>query len=294
MFPIDIAHIIGDHTPAHHATLTAGMRGAIPRDFDVQPLMMKSVDFPLIPDGEVSSRIADMTKAESSLYGIRKREMNKKGFKSLDQGQKGYCWAHSTAHGVIYLHAKAGLPYIPLSAYAVACKIKNFRDEGGWGALSAEFVANNGIPAQQFWAQGSMDRSNDNAATWADAAKHKLTAQWADLANDVWDRNLAIPQWKTLLLTRIPVVMDFNWWGHSVLGIELVDGMTMRDVMRGGAGKLLTADEFDLVWGVNTIMMGIGVRIQNSWGDVWNGDGTGVLTGSKAICDGAIAPLVAA
>jgi hypothetical protein len=54
---------------------------------------------------------------------------------------------------------------------------------------------------------------------------------------------------------------DFNWWGHSVGGIRLVK------VEAGSYGR----------------------KIRNSWTDSWGDRGFGILRGSKAVPDGAIA-----
>lgn len=174
------------------------------------------------------------------------------------------CWAHSTTQAVMMLRAEMGQPYVPLSAYAVACVIKNYRDEGGWGALSLDFATSRGIPSQEFWPQQSMDRSNDNPNTWKNAALHKVSEGFVDLAVAAYDRTLSFDQVATCLLCNIPVVGDFNWWGHSVCLLDLVE---------------IESGDF-------------GVRILNSWSDSWSDNGMGILQGSKCVPDGAVAPRV--
>jgi hypothetical protein len=149
-----------------------------------------------------------------------------------------------------------GEPYADLSAYAVACIIKGFQDEGGWGAESLEFIANRGIPTSQFWPQQSMSRGNDKPETWANAGLHKFT-EWMDL-----DPNQMKAQFVTALLSGLPVVVDYNWWSHSVCAIDLVSLNPFR------------------------------VRIWNSWGDSWSENGTGILEASKAMPDSALAARV--
>ncbi len=165
------------------------------------------------------------------------------------------CWAHSSTSASLIVRAVAGEPYADLSAYCVACIIKGYRDEGGWGSESLEWIAENGIPSSEFWPQQSMDRSNDNPAMRANAKLHRIT-EWMDLQPN----NKA--QLVTCLLLGIPVVVDFNWWSHSVCAIDLVSLSPFR------------------------------IRIWNSWGDKWSENGTGILEGSKAIPDGQIAPRV--
>jgi hypothetical protein len=166
------------------------------------------------------------------------------------------CWAHSSTSAALIIRALNNEPYADLSAYAVACVIKNYRDQGGWGAESLAFIAERGIPTSEFWPQKSMSRGNDNPKTWENAARHKFT-EWMDLDPRDMKRQLV-----TCLLLGIPVVSDFNWWGHSVCSIDLVSLNPFR------------------------------TRIWNSWGDSWSANGTGILEGRRAIPDAAIAPRV--
>ncbi|TMJ00847.1 MAG: hypothetical protein E6G97_18100 [Alphaproteobacteria bacterium] len=290
--------LIGDHNYAEHVVSVVDgeqkARGLVPRDFKLHPQgcygSVQAVDIPLIPRGEWSERIKDKVAQQSQLSDIRLVGNNGQIIPSLDQGNKGYCWAHSTTQGVIIARAVSNQPYVPLSAYAVACVLKNFRDEGGWGALSCDFISTRGVPSQEKWPQQSMSRSNDNPDTWANAALHKIQEGWVDLGSSVYERNLSFDQTISLLLSDVPVVIDLNWWGHSILGLDAVDGLSMRKQTRARSGKRATLQEFELAWGVNEVTGGYGVRILNSWSDAWSDRGMGTLSGSKAIPDGAVAP----
>lgn len=239
--------------------------GCIPRDESVQPRQMKAVEFPLIPKTEWSTRIREMTETRSRLSDLRMIGDAGRPIPSLNQNGQGYCWAYSATMATMMLRLKVGSPYVPLSAHGVACKIKSFADEGAWGALGLDFISKNGAPSQSLWPQGSMSRSHDTNATWADAAKYRVTKSWADLESPVYNRNLTFQQVMTLLLNRIPVVADYYWWGHSVCLIDPVE---------------VEAGSF-------------GVRLINSWGDNWSDRGTGVIQGEKAIPNGATAPAIA-
>lgn len=244
-------------------------RGLVPRDYNRYPvgcygaaIPLRAVDMPLIPRSEWSDRIKFKVDSKSQLSDVRLTGNNGQMIPSLDQDGKGFCWAHSGTSAVMMLRAMMGLPYVPLSAYAVACVIKNYQDEGGWGAQGLDFITTRGVPSDKFWPMQSMSRANDNPATWENARLHRVTEGWVDLEAAQYDRDLTFDQVATLLLCNVPVVGDFNWWGHSVCLLDLVET---------SPGKF-------------------GVRILNSWGDSWSDRGMGVLEGGKAIPDGATAP----
>jgi hypothetical protein len=276
-------------------------RGLIPRDYGANPVgylgklcpPLHAIDFPLIPEGEWSARCKDKAAQKSQLSDIRLGGNNGQPIPSLDQGQVGYCWGHSSTHANMLVRAVMNEPYVPLSAYAVCATIKHGADEGGWGALSLDFITSRGEPSQQLWPQGDRDyRKYDKPEVWANAALHKVTEGWVDLQAAQYDRNLSRAQTATLLLCNIPVVTDYNFWGHSVCGMDLVDGATTRDELRADSGKLMSLAEFDRVWLMNDEAGGFGVRLWNSWGDKWSDRGMGTLGPSKAWPDGAVAPRV--
>lgn len=233
--------------------------GLLPRDYVRYPVgcygAARPFDLPLIPESEWQSRLDAQIAAKAQLSNIR-NTMGPGGgpIPSRDQDGKGYCWAHSSVSAALLIRALNNQPYSDLSAYAVACIIKGFRDEGGWGAESVEFIGSRGVPSSTFWPQQSMSRSNDNPATWENAKLHRFT-EWMDL-----DPHNMKAQLVTCLLMGIPVVSDFNWWSHSVCTMDLVSLNPFR------------------------------TRILNSWGDSWSENGAGILEGNRAIPDGALAP----
>lgn len=237
--------------------------GLVPRDLNIHPPGM----FPRLPVGdapgqmrliqpsEYDARLEEEERDQTSLEHIRG------DIPALDQNGQGFCWAYSTGSAITLLQRKMNQPYVRLSPHAVACKIKNFRDEGGWCGLSAKFARENGYPDVTVWPEKSMSRSNDNAATWANAKTRLVTEDWCDLSADVYDQNLTVPQLYTCLLLAIPCMVDFNWWSHSVCAIRLV---------KVEAGSY-------------------GIKILNSWTDQWGERGTGILRGSKGVPNGAVA-----
>jgi len=251
--------VIDETTPNDLLFDPAFARGAVPRDFAVDPpeMFAAPAEMKLIPRSEWSARIKEMAEQKSRLSDLLKG----RGIKPLDQKDRGYCWSHSTTMAIMATRARANQPDVRLSAYAVACVIKGYRDEGGWCGLSAKFIAERGVPSVQAWPECGTSRSSDIASTWADAAKYKSTIEWRDLTRQVWDTPMPFDAVMTCLLNRVPVAADFNHWAHSVCLLDPVE-------VEPGS---------------------FGVRLINSWGEGWSDQGYGVLRGSKAIPDAAVA-----
>lgn len=238
-------------------------RGLIPRLFSECPqgylgAICEPFSLPLIPDSEIEDRIRQQEKDKSSLQHIREQGKDGGLIPSTDQNGRGYCWAHGTCSAVMLVRAKNHQPFVSLSAYHVACIIKNYRDEGGWCTQALDFIAKRGIASEEFWPQRSVSKSNDTPQMWQNAALHKVE-QWWDISDN---RETAKRQMATLLLLNDPVQTDHNWWGHSICTMRLISWNPFKT----------------MIW--------------NSWGESWSDRGMGILEGSKAIPDGAVAPRV--
>jgi hypothetical protein len=235
-------------------------KAAHPSEFAAPPSEMK-----LIPRSEWDARIAEQDATESSLEHIRLRGGPNGGMiPSLDQNGQGFCWMYSVTMSVMMERAAAGQPCVRLSAHAGACKVKSFRDEGGWCGLGAKWVRENGQPPVSLWAEKSMSREYDTAETWKEAAKYKITEDWVDLGKQVYDQNLTADQIATCLLLNIPVAIDYDEWGHSICAIRWVK-------IEGGS---------------------YGPKILNSWTDQWGDRGMSVIQRGWTV-DGAVATRVA-
>lgn len=285
----------------HSDELGVRSKGYIERDWNKYPQgyypgevgFHAVTDLPSFSPSDFPTLIKEMTDNGSRLSDYRnKGGLNGTRIPSRDQNGKGYCWKHSGTSAQLLVRARDEMPYVDLSAYAGACMIKNFRDEGGWGAQGLQWSMDKGDPSSQFWPQQSMSRANDNPATWENAALHRFTEGWIDMGSPQYDRTLTFNQVITCLICRIPVIVDFNWWGHSVCAADPVNGTAQWGITRAESGKLMDLAMFNKFWGVD-VTGGIAIRIWNSWGDSWSDAGMGVLTGSKAIPDGATAPRVA-
>lgn len=268
-------YVIDDANALERAS--GGMTGLVPRNYSANPVGSYdgSIEFsklndelPLIPWEDMPDMIADKVANKSQLSDIRNHAYGSP-YPALDQNGQGYCWFYSGTAAIMVLRAKANMPYVRLSAHAGACKIKNWRDQGGWGAQGLDFQRATGVPSIEFWPEKSMSRSYDKPETWENAALHKVSEGFIDIDEAQYDRRLSFQQVLTCLLRNIPVIGDFNWWGHSVCLLDAVDVSPNKS---------------------NREPSRYGVRLINSWTNNWGTNGTGVLTGSKAIPDGATAP----
>jgi len=244
--------IIHDSTPNDVLYPPGFARGYSRADRAMSPVPMAQppAEMELIDPSEWDARIKEQDEQQSSLEHIRMRSGPNGGhIPALDQNGQGYCWAYSNTMAVMLQRAAAHQPYVRLSAHGIACKVKDFRDEGGWCGLSAEFIKNNGVPPVSVWPEKSMKRSLDNPATWAEAAKYKTTEDWVDYAVAAYDRNMTAKQIATLLLLNIPLAIDYDEWGHSICAIRWVK------IEAGSYGP----------------------KILNSWTDTWGDKGMGII-----------------
>lgn len=250
--------VIDDTTPMDEAAPAGFMRGAVPRDFNVDPpdMFADPSGITLIDPSEYDARIDEQEAQKSSVEHL----YLKAGWENLDQNGDGYCWSYSVGHCVMIDRVKQGAPYVRLNPHSVAAIIKRGRDEGGWCGLSAKFYRDVGVAPQDMWPLHSRSLSNDTPAVRAEMAKYRVTDEWVDLAKPVYDQNLTLRQIETCLLRNIPVATDYMWWAHSVCAVRLV---------RIEAGSY-------------------GTLILNSWKG-WGRNGLGVLRGNRRLADGAVA-----
>jgi hypothetical protein len=240
-------------------------RGYEERDYAKYPAEMFAAptEVKLIPRSEWSARIRERKQLKKGLRFVRETMNFGKPHVSLDQDREGFCWFYSGAQANMYSRGKAGMPYRRLSAHAGACVIKNFRNEGGWCGLSAEFLAKNGCPTVEDWPEKSMDRKYNTPQVWERAKFNRVAEQVVDLTRAVYNRNLTFDLIVSLMLVDVPCQVDFNWWSHSVCSIDV-------DEPEPGS---------------------FGLVIHNSWTDAWGDRGLATLQGSKTIPDGAVATL---
>lgn len=268
-------YVIDDSTPSreYEAIADGRARGLIPRDYDAFPQGFYAAapawdlaSLPLVPWEEVPDRIAHMTETKTRLIDMIDLER----LDALDQNGQGFCWFYSGTAAVHCLRIRNGQRNVRLSGHSGACVIKNFRDEGGWGAAGLDYLKDRGVQPTSLWPEKSMNRRYNTQANWEAAKEFRVTEGFVDLAPRAWDRELTVHQIISCYLNRIPVISDFNWWGHSVCGLWCYDAYPHRrkdDPSRYAANEIL-----------------------NSWSNRWGTRGRGILKDRKAFPDGASAP----
>jgi len=255
--------IIDDAYETRHRDSLMGMaRGYDPDSVDpsIYGMMAPPSEIALIPRSEWSARIKEKERTESNLSHILRRA----GIPSTDQGSWGYCWAYSTVGCVQAIRAFNGQKHIPLNPHSVAATIKKGRNEGGWCGLSCRFLMEHGV-APMGDGDGEWPEKSGAYKTHEPRCRERMkqflvTEGWVDLRLSDYDQEMTFDQVASCLLSNIPCALDFNWWGHSVMGCDLVE---------------VSANQF-------------GIRIRNSWTDAWGDKGFSVLTGNKARPNGAV------
>jgi len=236
-----------DNSTSVATVVSKGMgKGYIPRDFERSPFGVAApmAEVPLLSRDLWTDEIEAMEQSESRLTDIIKLA----GIEVKNQGQTNYCWINGVTFAVEVTRAVQGLPYVPLSPASVGCKIKNFRNLGGWGVEGLEYVIEHGIVPEEHWPPNAQQRKYDKAGSWEIAEDFKVL-EWMDVEGYNFDLIMTI-----LIELRLPVPVGFNWWGHLVCAVDPV---------------VLGRRQF-------------GYRIANSWGTGWGENGYGILTERKA------------
>lgn len=189
-----------------------GAKGLLARDFAATPhgalSFAPAFSIPKIPRAEWPDRIADMERTKSRLSDLCR------DIPILDQGQVGYCHAFSCCLGVMAMRAAQGLPYVELSASSIGGPVTGFRNAGAYIFDDLRHSCEFGVASTAVYPM--LTTANHwTAEAKADAAKHRVTEWWDGKPRD-------FDQMMTCLLSRIPVCVGLNWWGHAVTYLDPV------------------------------------------------------------------------
>lgn len=248
-------------------SLMMASRGYDPSTVDpsIYGMMAPPTEIAVIPRSEWSERIKEKERTQSNISHLLRRA----GIPSTDQNGHGYCWAYSTVGCVQAIRELNNQPFIKLNPHSVAAIIKRGADQGGWCGLSCRFLMERGVApmgnGDGEWPEHSRSFQQHEPRCRDRMLQFQVTEGWIDLRKSDYDQEMTFDQVASCLLANIPCALDFNWWGHSVMGCDLVE---------------VSSNQF-------------GIRIRNSWTDGWGDKGFSVLTGSKAKPDGAVGLRVA-
>lgn len=277
--------IIGDSTWIDPTTLDGTFaRGLVPRDLTAFPMgaFAPVANIPLVDLTTLPDRIRESEEKKTRLSDMMMRGNNGGMIPSLDQNDPkyfntrtprwGYCWAHGPVGAVIALRARFGQPYVPLSAFGLAYTIKNGRDEGAWAALALDKLIRDGVGPEAgvgAWPRFEQKMRHPGDLFWEEAKKYIVTDGWMEISSPVYDRDMSYHQILSCLINRVPVCKDHNWWGHSVLGLDVWDAYPNKDPK--DLSRYGTVD-------------------RNSWGNQYGTNGFYKLKDQKARADNAVAP----
>lgn len=262
--------------------------GLVPRVAHKYKHRVTALDMPLIPRDEWVERIREgHAKKQFLCYYRRTRGENGNAIPSLDQNGQGYCWMYGPVIAMHLLRAAQGLKYVRLSAHSAACRVKNFRDEGGWSALAADHLIANGVNSVSVWPEKSMSRSNDTPESRREALKYRPREAWIDIADSIYDRNLTEDQRVTCLLLNSPVCADRYRWSHATCDMNME--LSSRTKKKKSLLKTRLQDlDLNNLADLQVLESVVATRGWNSWSDLWGDKGEFIMEGSQQRMDGGI------
>lgn len=230
-------------------------RGLIPRNYELIPYgsmpFAPAAEMDEIPRSEWKDRIEEAEKNKTRIVDL----CDAVGSPVKNQASTNYCWINAVIRAMEIVRVIQNEPLIPLSSASIGCKIKNFKNQGGWGLEGVQYAVKHGAVPMSMWPNAAIDRKYDTPAANAERTKFKII-EWEDLPN-------TFEAVMTRVLRNIPCPVGYNWWGHEVCAV---------------AGVVISADKY-------------GIIIDNSWGN-WGDRGRGVLNESKGRPDDAQSPRV--
>lgn len=218
-------------------------RGYIDRDYLAYPLGGQGFSRAFSQHRYTLDEIIERIKEKTANKSWMTDKCDRVGSKVKNQSRSNYCWKHAPIRGAEIKYVIMGGEVKTLSAFWGAARIKNGRNQGGWGIQAAEYMAKYGAPLESL--HPPMDFSVDrNPETEANAARHQLVT-WDDI-----EPSDKLTIWSSVVDDHA-VTVGIPAWGHEVcLTFLVLEGNTIRE-------------GFD-----------------NSWGTSWGNNGRGVLKGN--------------
>lgn len=206
--------------------------GFVERDWDKDPLLSGygAVELPqklldMYPDEKVwRERFKELEAKGQDIPTILQKSFEAGVWRGLNQNPTNYCWCYAVIHAIMIQRLLNGEPFFRLSPYSVACIVKNFSNNGGWGGEACAQVVREGVATEEFWpmekpTMSGSERSSANmsairngrqylASSRANAAMKKCTE-----FNDVPARSIAHKM--AALCVPLPIASGYNRIGHE-------------------------------------------------------------------------------
>lgn len=221
-----------------------------PEGFGYAGVAAPFTDSLAIPESEWQSIIQEQEEQKSRISDI----LTRSNIPHKNQQSTNFCWANGPCHAAEALRAVQGYEYVSLSPASVAAPLTNFRNQGGWGLDAVKRAKEIGWVPSRLWPDNAIERRYLNSANLAEASKYRFR-EWVECR----PRNKA--EMISMLLRQYPGSLGFNWWGHLIMGCEVV-------WLDGEAA----------------------IRIRNSWPN-WGANGFAILRGARMLADDAVFPI---
>lgn len=223
---------------------SVSITGYKPRDYELQPLGsgVGAVSFPqalldAYPDEKVwRERFKELEAKKMDLVSVLTEAFRAGKWLGLNQDPTNYCWTYGVVHAIMVIRHLAGQPFLRLSPYSVACIVKNFQNNGGWGSQALAQIVKDGIATEEYWpmekpGMSRAERQSANmsairngrqylASSRANASLHKVL-EYADLPKQSFRHKMAA------LCVPLPIASGYNRIGHercTIAGVVLSNG----------------------------------------------------------------------
>jgi hypothetical protein len=181
----------------------------------------------LLDDKQIRERIEELERTKTDLVSLLQAAWQAGQWIGLNQDPTNYCWCFAVIHAIMIDRMLAGEPFKRLSPFSVACIVKDFSNEGGWGGEANEQCVKEGVATEADWPFGKPGSDNLQSANMAairngrqylqssraNAALHKVEEFWELKPNNAREK-------LSVLCIPLPVASGYNALGHERCSIK--------------------------------------------------------------------------
>ena len=161
---------------------------------------------PVIPRSEWSAKAKEMRALKACTSQIQT-------WNSDNQGSYPTCWSAGTMAAFSTTRVRMGLPFIRMSAMAVAVPISG-GNSGGYEGDAVKYLTQHGGVPDTLW--GYTDRKNHNSDPQVQASRLLFKSIESYECN-------GFDEFATACLMGFPCTVSYNWWSHVVMLCDLVE-----------------------------------------------------------------------